>query len=99
MFASCCHDIFKMAGDEETFPWPRAQEARDYLAKHKVLELFDNVTSQLIYERPDKQDNKRNNVHSLTILQVNFCLDGLHKHKCRRLFQFTPRISRIKYKV
>ena len=42
-----------MAGDD-SFPWPRAQEARDYLAKHKILELFDNVTSQLIYERPGK---------------------------------------------
>ena len=73
MFALCCHDIFKMAGDEERFPWPRAQEARDYLAKHKILELFDNVTSQLIYERPGKQDNKRNDARSRTIVQVNSC--------------------------
>ena len=49
-----------MAGDE-SFPWPRAQEARDYLAKHKILELFDNVTSQLIYDRPGRQDNDRIN--------------------------------------
>lgn len=40
-----------MADDEE-FPWPRAQEASEYLQKHKVLELFNNMTSKLIYERP-----------------------------------------------
>ena len=43
-----------MAGDED-FPWPRAQEARGYLAKHKVLELFNNMTAQLIYKRPGEQ--------------------------------------------
>merc|ERR1711893_432836 len=44
--------IANMAGDEDT-QWPRAQDSREYLAKHKILEMFNNMTSQLIYERPE----------------------------------------------
>merc|ERR1711976_13900 len=36
--------------DEKT--WPRKQEATEYLQKHKVVELFDNLTAQLIYNEP-----------------------------------------------
>ena len=32
--------------------WPRAQEAREYLMNHKVMELLNNMTAQLIYHRP-----------------------------------------------
>ena len=32
--------------------WPRAQEARDYLMGHKITELLNNMTAQLIYHRP-----------------------------------------------
>lgn len=30
----------------------RDVEAREYLEQHRVLELFNNMTSQLIYNRP-----------------------------------------------
>ena len=32
--------------------WPRAKEAREYLMNHKVMELLNNMTAQLIYHRP-----------------------------------------------
>ena len=41
-----------MEGDGSQDSWPRKQEANDYLKKHKILELFDNLTSQLIYNQP-----------------------------------------------
>ncbi|XP_068700906.1 EF-hand calcium-binding domain-containing protein 10-like [Montipora capricornis] len=31
----------------------KESNAQDYLTKHKILELFENLTAQLIYERPD----------------------------------------------
>ncbi|XP_011440511.2 EF-hand calcium-binding domain-containing protein 10 [Magallana gigas] len=31
----------------------RDVEAREYLEQHRVLELFNNMTSQLIYNRPE----------------------------------------------
>merc|ERR1712038_309238 len=42
-----------MAGDEEKSSWPREQDARDYMSQHKILELFNNLTSQLMYNQPD----------------------------------------------
>ncbi len=45
-------NITKMAGDDEGKGWPREENAREYLQQHKVLELFNNLTSELIYERP-----------------------------------------------
>merc|ERR1712076_267398 len=33
-------------------PWPREQETREYLEQHRLLELFDNLTSALIYSQP-----------------------------------------------
>ena len=41
----------KMAGDEGN-SWPRKDEATEYLQKHKILELFNNLTSELMYHRP-----------------------------------------------
>lgn len=38
----------KMANDT----WPLQKEAREYLEKHKIMELFNNMTSQLIFNRP-----------------------------------------------
>ncbi|XP_007896763.1 EF-hand calcium-binding domain-containing protein 10 [Callorhinchus milii] len=32
---------------------PREQEASAYLREHKVLELLENLTSMLLYHRPD----------------------------------------------
>ncbi|KAL8575485.1 hypothetical protein ACOMHN_013036 [Nucella lapillus] len=45
-----------MAAEEAdtTLPPTRVEEADEYLRRHKVLELFNNLTSQLIYERPDQ---------------------------------------------
>ena len=64
--------ISNMAGDEK-YPWPRAQEAREYLAKHRVIELFDNMTSQLIYERPGRQTIMYNGI----LFQCEF-FDRMH---------------------
>lgn len=33
--------------------------AQDYLKNHKIMELFENLTAQLMYERPGKYLNKR----------------------------------------
>merc|ERR1712154_538050 len=46
-------DCSKMADTEKTGPKLRSEDATDYLEKHRVLELFNNLTSQLIYSRPD----------------------------------------------
>ncbi|XP_041347496.1 EF-hand calcium-binding domain-containing protein 10-like [Gigantopelta aegis] len=32
---------------------PRETEAHEYMEKHRILELFNNLTTQLIYNRPD----------------------------------------------
>ncbi|CAL1527013.1 unnamed protein product [Lymnaea stagnalis] len=32
----------------------RSSEANDYLLKHRITDLFNNMTAQLIYARPDK---------------------------------------------
>ena len=28
--------------------------AQEYLAKHKIVELFENITAALVFERPGK---------------------------------------------
>uniref|UniRef100_A0A8C7VZG2 EFCAB10 C-terminal EF-hand domain-containing protein n=1 Tax=Oncorhynchus mykiss TaxID=8022 RepID=A0A8C7VZG2_ONCMY len=33
---------------------PREQEAADYLRKHKIIELMDNLTSMLFFYRPER---------------------------------------------
>jgi len=39
--------------DSKDGPWPsRDGEAREYLEDHRVLELFNNLTAQLIFNRP-----------------------------------------------
>ncbi|XP_071083313.1 EF-hand calcium-binding domain-containing protein 10-like [Haliotis cracherodii] len=49
---------------------PRQLDAHEYLDKHRVIDLFNNLTSQLIYSRPD--DPKK------------FLISTLEKlHKCR----------------
>ena len=45
-------DCSKMADTERTGPKLRSEDATEYLEKHRVLELFNNLTSQLIYSRP-----------------------------------------------
>lgn len=40
-----------MAADE-AMPPTRVEEADEYLRKHRILDLFNNLTSQLIYARP-----------------------------------------------
>ncbi|KAH9494541.1 EF-hand calcium-binding domain-containing protein 10 [Bulinus truncatus] len=32
----------------------RSDEANNYLKRHRIMELFNNLTAQLIYTRPDK---------------------------------------------
>ena len=41
-----------MASTKPVKQWPGKQEAQKYLQQHKVLEMFDNMTSMLIYNRP-----------------------------------------------
>lgn len=31
---------------------PREQEALEYIKKHKIMELFDNFTAQMLFSRP-----------------------------------------------
>ncbi|XP_010862767.1 EF-hand calcium-binding domain-containing protein 10 [Esox lucius] len=33
---------------------PREQEAADFLRKHKIIELMDNLTSMLLFHRPGR---------------------------------------------
>ncbi|KAK7101750.1 EF-hand calcium-binding domain-containing protein 10-like [Littorina saxatilis] len=43
-----------MAADEApSMPPTRVEEADEYLTRHRVLDLFNNLTSQLIYARPE----------------------------------------------
>lgn len=30
------------------------RSAQEYLAKHKILELFENLTAAIVFERPGK---------------------------------------------
>ena len=39
---------------------PRQEEAQEYLAKQRIMELFDNITAQLVFHRPGQ------NTRSLT---------------------------------
>eukprot|EP00128_Syssomonas_multiformis_P015134 Colp12_sorted_trinity150504_noHs@28723 len=43
------------------------QQAKDYLSEHRILDLFENITANLIYEKPD--DPKRFIVDYLTNLK------------------------------
>jgi len=40
--------------DKEENGNPREQRALEYLQKHKIMELLDNFTAQLLYNRPSK---------------------------------------------
>ena len=56
------HSIpFKMA--------KRESDAQEYLKKHKIMELFENLTAQLIYERPGKKFKKR----FLVVVRAFYC--------------------------
>lgn len=35
---------------------PREQEALEYIKKHKIMELFDNFTAQMLFSRPCKYE-------------------------------------------
>ncbi|XP_033647369.1 EF-hand calcium-binding domain-containing protein 10-like [Asterias rubens] len=32
---------------------PRQSEAQEYIEKQRIMELFDNITAQLVFHRPD----------------------------------------------
>ena len=44
------HFRFKMSNEVESKE--RLEETREYLEEHKILELFNNLTSQMIFARP-----------------------------------------------
>ena len=55
MNSSCQMQNMKMSGEGDTIEsWPRKQEATDYLEKHKVIDLLNNLTAQLIYHKPSE---------------------------------------------
>lgn len=33
--------------------WPCEDEAQNYMQKHKIVELLDNLTAQVVFHRPD----------------------------------------------
>ncbi|WAR25582.1 EFC10-like protein [Mya arenaria] len=53
--------------DEEIQTPQREEETRQYLQEHRVLELFNNLTSQLIFSRPG--DPKKFMIETLERLQ------------------------------
>ena len=46
---------------------PRETEAHEYMEKHRILELFNNLTTQLIYHRPGT-------VFRVSVQEVHFVL-------------------------
>jgi len=32
--------------------WPCEEEAQTYMEKHKIIELLDNLTAQVVFHRP-----------------------------------------------
>merc|ERR1711860_39840 len=60
--------VIKMSTDGSDSSWQgRDGEAREYLEKHRIVELFNNMTSQLIFHRPD--DPKKHMIEVLEKLQ------------------------------
>lgn len=53
--------------EEKTASWPREDETNIYLQNHRILELFNNLTSQLIFKRP--ADPKKFMIETLERLQ------------------------------
>ena len=47
----------------------KESDAQEYLKKHKIMELFENLTAQLIYDRPGKYLNK----HLIDIYDAEIC--------------------------
>ena len=48
----------------------KESDSQEYLKKHRIMELFENVTAQLIYERPGEYLNK----HLIDIYDTEICL-------------------------
>lgn len=47
----------------------KESDAQEYLKKHKIMELFENLTVQLIYERPGEYSYK----HQVDIYDAEIC--------------------------
>ena len=50
----------KMEGDG-CKKWPSETEATEYLEKNKIVELFNNMTAQLIFHKPGEYNIDDNN--------------------------------------
>ena len=37
----------------------KESDAQEYLKKHRIMELFENLTAQLIYDRPGEYFDKQ----------------------------------------
>jgi len=42
----------KMSNQTNTAPKNKQAEAEEYLKKHKIAELFDNITAHLVFNQP-----------------------------------------------
>ncbi|XP_059143112.1 EF-hand calcium-binding domain-containing protein 10-like [Physella acuta] len=54
----------------------RTVEAQEYLYKHRIMDLFNNLTAQLIYKRPDNP--KAFLIQTLEKLQQSRAMKGEH---------------------
>jgi len=53
-----------------TETWPRKKEAKDYLEKHKIIELLNNLTGQLIYHQPSESKHSKYDISVLYIILI-----------------------------
>lgn len=69
-----------MAANNKT----REDEATEYLQKHRIIELFNNLTSQLIYQRPGIAIYKIIALHSSKIFRLHQI-----QYKCHRIYSYS----------
>ena len=64
-------DICSVAKETSTANKMASKEiaVQEYLKKHRIMELFENLTAQLIYERPGEYFNK----HPIDIYDAEIC--------------------------
>ena len=46
----------------------RQIEAEEYIQNHKIIELFTNITSHLVFKRPGNNNNIINEIYSKTFI-------------------------------
>lgn len=66
--------------DAEKMATQREKDAADYLKKHKIIELMDNLTGMLFFYRPG-QTLFRLSVFTCVVLAVANMLDRIKTHR------------------